>query len=127
MSAPIVFTVRYRDGTSEQSSYGVRTWVAIDPSELLRTFFGQVSSTWSLGYKNSYLKQYPRLSEIVEIEYQGKIFEVDMPGLIAHLDNWVATHDCPANCNHDWYDVGTTQGEVITGRRCSKCERQEWY
>tara|TARA_R110000737_G_scaffold353158_2_gene402746 strand:- start:592 stop:933 length:342 start_codon:yes stop_codon:yes gene_type:complete len=31
------------------------------------------------------------------------------------------------DCQHSWYDVGTSQGGSTTGRRCSKCRLQEWY
>jgi hypothetical protein len=28
-------------------------------------------------------------------------------------------------CNHRWYDV--YKGDYVTGRRCEKCNKQEWY
>jgi hypothetical protein len=36
----------------------------------------------------------------------------------------------PEKCNHDWYDVFPSMGEDFnfpSGRRCSKCLKQEWH
>ena len=30
-------------------------------------------------------------------------------------------------CEHDWVTVGGTQGGTITGQRCRKCYKQEWF
>jgi len=32
-----------------------------------------------------------------------------------------------AKCDHSWYNVGQSHTGNVTGQRCAKCGKQEWF
>ncbi len=119
MSQPIIFTVYYRDGTIEETPFGLRHWGEIHHGEIEELFKGYLENIWKLGLNKQFLHLFPKFFEISKIEYHGHLYELDMEGIKTVLES--KKHE------HKWEDVMPTQGEVITGRRCSLCQKQEWY
>jgi len=129
MSYYLDFKVKYKDGTVKPNPFGFRYGWGAPPTnkEFLKRFFGNLDFLWTSGYRDRLLADHPDFMDIIELEYEGQEYEVRIPEYVAYMDNYIKDGVCPTGGIHKWTEVGLTQGDVTTGRRCDKCQKQEWY